>query len=53
MSLQRRVSLSLSLSLSLCLPQRTKNVVNDMFAGVRQMLGGEIVVYTDLLREAR
>ena len=32
---------------------RTKNVAHDLFASVRQVMGGELTSYTDLLREAR
>lgn len=32
---------------------RTKNVAHDAFAAVRQVLGGELTSYTELLREAR
>ena len=32
---------------------RTKNVAHDVFASIRQVMGGELTSYTDLLREAR
>ena len=32
---------------------RTKNVAHDLFASIRQVMGGELTSYTDLLREAR
>ena len=32
---------------------RTKNVAHDVFASVKQVMGGELTSYTDLLREAR
>ena len=32
---------------------RTKNVAHDLLASVRQVMGGELTSYTDLLREAR
>ena len=32
---------------------RTKNMAHDVFASVRQVLGGELTSYTDLLKEAR
>ena len=32
---------------------RTKNAAHDVFAAVRQVFGGELTSYTDLLKEAR
>ena len=32
---------------------RTKHIGNDIFAAVKQIFGGELTAYTDLLREAR
>lgn len=32
---------------------RTKNAVHDVFAAIKQVTGGELTSYTDLLREAR
>ncbi|MCL2224621.1 MAG: YbjQ family protein [Defluviitaleaceae bacterium] len=32
---------------------RAKNIAHDFFAGLRQIVGGEIKEYTDLMYEAR